>query len=82
MADTNKKETRIGKIEVDRDLCIGAGTCEVLASKTFALDNEGKVVILEGGDDSDQDIIDAAQSCPVFAIKIYDKDGKLIYPKQ
>jgi len=34
------------KIIVDRDLCIGAATCVVLAGKTFALDEEGKVYIL------------------------------------
>ena len=34
------------KIVVDRDLCIGAATCVVLAGKTFALDEEGKVFIL------------------------------------
>lgn len=34
------------KIVVDRDLCIGAATCVVLAGKTFALDEEGKVYIL------------------------------------
>ncbi|MFA5935556.1 MAG: ferredoxin [Patescibacteria group bacterium] len=34
------------KIVVDRDLCIGAATCVVLAGKTFALDEEGKVYVL------------------------------------
>ncbi|MEO5927570.1 MAG: ferredoxin [Patescibacteria group bacterium] len=34
------------KIVVDRDACIGAATCVVLAGKTFALDEEGKVFIL------------------------------------
>jgi ferredoxin len=34
------------KIVVDRDLCIGAATCVVLAGKTFALDEEGKAYIL------------------------------------
>ena len=95
------KDTKveIGKIEVDRDLCIGAGPCEVLAPKTFIVDDKGKAdLILEGskktesnhvwefksgklGEDSVEDIIDAAMSCPVFAIKIFDKNGNLIYPK-
>ncbi len=34
------------KIVVDRDLCIGAATCVVLAGKTFALDPEGKVYVV------------------------------------
>lgn len=34
------------KIIVDRDLCIGAASCVVIAAKTFGLDQEGKVFIL------------------------------------
>jgi len=98
--ESNGKSTlKVGKIEVDRDICIGAGPCEVLAEKTFKVDEKGKVVITlkevekngskqvwnlsdkEQLRDTDEDVLDAAMSCPVFAIKIYDKDGNLIYPK-
>lgn len=75
-----KKDSNIGEIEVDRDLCIGAGTCEVLAPNTFKLDKEGKVYIDDVNSHTDQEIIDAAKSCPVFAIKIYDKNGKQLCP--
>lgn len=34
------------KIVIDRDLCIGAASCVVLAGQTFALDQEGKVFIV------------------------------------
>ena len=34
------------KIVVDRDLCIGAASCVVIAAKTFGLDHEGKAFIL------------------------------------
>jgi len=73
-------DKKIHKIEVDRDLCIGAGPCEVLASKTFKLDDEGKAVVINSNGNSDDEILDAAMSCPVLAIKLYDEDGKLIYP--
>ncbi len=97
--NNSKSTLEIGKIEIDRDVCIGAGPCEVLAPKTFQVDEKGKaVLLLDGadkneakhvwkssskptGEDSAEDILDAAMSCPVFAIKIYDKDGNLIYPK-
>ena len=79
--DVDKKSQKADKIEVDRDLCIGAGTCVVLAQKTFKLDEEGKAVVISKSGDSDEDIIDAAKSCPVLAIKIYDQDGNLIYPE-
>jgi len=75
----------IGKIKIDRDLCIGAGTCAVLAPNTFDLDDELKAVLkkrsselVEG--DSDEDVLAAAKSCPVLAITIEDKSGGQIYP--
>ncbi len=75
-----KLKSKIGKIEVDRDLCIGAGPCEVLAPKTFKIIN-GKAEVIADIQNTDEEIIDAAKSCPVYAIKIYDKEGNLIYPK-
>lgn len=75
------KKQKVGKIEVDRELCIGAGTCVVLAGKTFDLDDEAKVIIIDPKGNLDEEIIDAAISCPVFAIKVYDEKGNLIYPK-
>jgi ferredoxin len=77
------------KIVIDRDACIGAASCVALAGKTFALDEEGKVYIvgqptttLEAPQTDEMDvreaIIDAARSCPVFAIKLYEDDGSEI----
>ncbi|MCL5432879.1 MAG: ferredoxin [Patescibacteria group bacterium] len=69
------------KVKVDRDLCIGCGTCTGVAPKTFELDNEGKSVILRKDgtkssdltdfsqiDDTEENIINAEKSCPVAAI--------------
>lgn len=56
-------------IHVDRDLCIGAGTCVALALKAFALDEQGKAVILDSADKETEDmLLEAARSCPVAAI--------------
>lgn len=83
------------RIEVDRDLCIGAASCVALAAETFGLDEEGKVFILhedagsskkgetgtvvESGMTDAMDvrdiIIEAARSCPTYAIKLYEDDG-------
>jgi len=69
------------KIKIDRDLCIGAGTCTVLAPKTFYLDSELKVILKRNGKkDSDGDIIAAAKSCPVAAIILEGEKGKQIFP--
>ena len=56
------------QIEVDRELCIGAASCSIIAPNTFALDSGGKVVILEGDWDDEATIEAAAESCPVRAI--------------
>jgi len=76
--------SKIGKIVIERDICIGAGPCAVLADKTFTIVNgKAELVSLDAianPKNTDQEIIDAAMSCPVYAIKIYDKQGKLIYP--
>lgn len=88
--------TKIKKIVVDRNLCIGAASCVLSADTVFELDAENKAVIkLKGGmksaapaeksaleDDavSDDTILTAAQSCPTRAIFLYDEDGKQVYP--
>lgn len=68
------------KITVDRDLCIGVGTCEVVAGKTFELDDEIKAVVKDPNAYGDDVIIEAAKVCPVFAIMLEAEDGKQIYP--
>lgn len=68
----------VGELEItiDRDACIGASACIPPADKTFALDDEGKAVVLATADADDQEnIVDAARACPVLAIKIK-KDGE------
>lgn len=75
------------KVKVDRALCIGAATCVVIAPKTFELDGEGKAVILKKDgtktsnevnysdiNDSEENILNAAKSCPVDAIIIVEVD--------
>jgi len=71
----------IQRIKIDRELCIGAGTCSVLAPNTFELDDELKAVLKKSDKkDSDQDILAAAKSCPTQAIILEDEAGKQIYP--
>ena len=68
-------------IEIDRAACIGAATCVAVAGQTFRLDDENKVVVLEGDWDSDDTILASAQSCPVLAIILKDKaTGKTVFP--
>ena len=59
------------EITVDKDACIGASACIAMAAHTYALDADGKAVILDTADEDTEDmIIDSAHSCPVQAIKL------------
>lgn len=68
------------RIEVKRDLCIGAATCVAIAPNVFELDDEMKAVIKSPTGNDDNTIIEAAKSCPTLAIFIYDDAGKQIFP--
>ena len=70
-------------IEYDISKCIGAASCAVIAANTFFMNEENKAEILKDTEDFDDDdiIMEAAQSCPVFAIKIIDKEsGEVLFP--
>jgi len=75
-----KKPLKISKVEVDRDLCIGAAPCVTVAPGVFQLDEENKAYVVDqNGADADT-ILLAAQACPVQAIKVFDENGVQIYP--
>lgn len=78
--DAPKKPLKIAKIYVDRDLCIGAAPCVVVAPGVFQLDDENKAVVMDAKGADDETILLAAQSCPVQAIILHDEEGNQIYP--
>jgi ferredoxin len=67
-------------IEVDRALCYGFGDCVDSLPSVFALDEEDTAVVLDPDAASLDDIVEAAQNCPVDAIVILGEDGEQIYP--
>ena len=75
-----KKTVKIGKIVVDRNLCIGAASCLAVAPGVFELDAENKAVVHNDKGADDETILLAAQSCPTRAIILFDEEGKQIYP--
>lgn len=77
----NRKGSNIAKIVVDRDLCIGAASCLAVSGATYELDNENKAIVIEADAVDDTTLIMSAESCPTKAIKLFDKDGKQIFPK-
>ena len=67
-------------IEVDRALCYGFGDCVDTVPAVFALDEEDTAIVLDPDAAPLDDIVEAAQNCPVDAIIITDEDGEQIYP--
>jgi ferredoxin len=57
------------RIEIDRSLCSGFGSCVREASAVLALDDEGLATTLVGETD-DASVLDAAASCPMGAITV------------
>ncbi len=83
MADTDKI-VQVGKykVQVLRDVCIGAASCVAFSPTTFELDGEKKAIILEGAADTEDNLMMAAQSCPTKAIILTDAEtGEVLWPK-
>jgi ferredoxin len=57
-------------VEIDRDLCIGSGTCVRLAPAVFALDAEEIAIVLDPGAVEPTRLQLAADACPTEAIRI------------
>ena len=78
----NDKILQIGKykVQVVRELCIGAASCLAFSPDSFTLDGENNAVITEGSTD-EENIIMAAQSCPTKAIIVEDTEtGQQVWP--
>lgn len=73
--------SKIGKIVIDRDLCIGAASCVAVADAIFALDDENKAVATGANALDDATLVMAAESCPTKAILLFDKEGKQVFPR-
>jgi len=57
-------------IEIDRDVCMGSGVCEVYASKTFEVDDETRSTVVDPAGDPLEQIRAAAAGCPTGAITV------------
>lgn len=70
------------KIEVDRELCISVASCVQVAPGTFELDDKGIAIVKSGSKDTLDTVLQAAKSCPVNAIRVYDDNGVQLWPKK
>ena len=78
MGDELSPKNRV-RVEVDRSLCIGSGDCVDTAPDVFQLDEDDKAVVVDPDGASVDDIVEAAQNCPVSAIFVAGEAGDL-YP--
>jgi len=60
-------------IEIDDGLCSGFGSCIKEAPGVFALDGSGVATLLLAETD-DSAVLEAAGSCPMGAIAVYEKE--------
>ena len=58
------------RVEVDRELCVGSGTCELLAPEVFEVGDDGVVRVLqpEPGQADEDAVTDAVAQCPTEAL--------------
>ena len=69
------------KIKIDRDACIGCGSCTALAPDVFEMDGENKSKVKDSKGADKATIQSAAESCPTEAIQLYDEQGNKTWPK-
>jgi ferredoxin len=64
----------VTRVEVDRDRCVGSGTCEALAPAVFEVDDDGVLAVLspEPAEDDLSDVRDAVLACPTRALALAD----------
>ena len=77
----DREDSNIGKIIVDRDLCISAASCIAVSDKTWEFDAESKAVVIDANAADDETLIMSAEACPTKAILLFDKEGNQVFPK-
>ncbi|MER7973636.1 MULTISPECIES: ferredoxin [unclassified Streptomyces] len=60
------------RIDIDTDVCIGAGQCALTAPDVFTQDDEGYSALLPDRPGDDPLAREAARACPVRAITVTD----------
>lgn len=71
------------KVVIDKDKCIGTGSCVNLSSLTFRLGIDGKAELIDQDGNSDEEKLLAASACPMSAIKVINSEtGETVWPKR
>jgi ferredoxin len=65
----------VHRIETDPSLCSGFGSCTELAARSFVLGPDG-IAVTHAAETDNEAALEAAASCPIGAIAVYDKRGR------
>jgi ferredoxin len=60
------------RVTADREVCVGAGQCELLAPDVFEVGDDGAVRVLQDVPDDGSAVRDAVQQCPTGALALED----------
>ncbi len=69
------------RVSVDLDICVGNAMCETYAPKVFVLNDDRQSTVADPNADTEENIMEAAQDCPVSAITVIDDEtGEILFP--
>lgn len=69
-------------VEVDRSVCIGSGMCVSHAPDGFELDSARQSHPQTADTDANEQLLAAAENCPVEAIAIRLESGEPVFPPE
>ena len=68
-------------VSVDHNLCVGNSMCETTAPKVFVLNDDRQSEAVNPDGDTEENILEAAENCPVSAITVVDAEtGEKLFP--
>ena len=69
------------QVVVDRNLCVGSGSCELIDPDIFKLDRDGKSRAVDSPVEETASLVEAIESCPTGAISAVDENtGAQVHP--
>ena len=69
------------RVWVDQGQCVGNAMCESFAPHVFRLNDDRQSEVVDPAGDSEEQILEAAENCPVSAIFVEDGDtGERLFP--
>jgi len=69
------------RVTVDHHVCVGNAMCETIAPQVFVLNENRQSEAVNPEGDTVEQILDAAENCPVSAIIVEDAEtGERLFP--